>query len=208
MFEKFNFNNNKEKPVSKYSPEELVNFNRENIGIFTCDEYTLSQEKIARIEQHGGLPFPLSKDSQLVELHFDPRPGIEFTSTTVPESLSLIKETLGNKYSYDTIVFIASWIADKFSRNGFMVSEIPKEIQLEFAASKGLELDGKYEQEFIEKNIGTEDPETKKQLDEMIYRFDKYEESFSKKRPAIEDIKIAWIKLIDLSSDKSLDNHL
>lgn len=189
----------KEKPISKYSPEELIDFRRKNIGIFTCDEYTLGQEKIARIEQYGGgLPFPLSKNSQLIELHFDPRPGIEFNSQTIPESLNLLKKTLGDRYSDDTIVFIASWIADKFSRNGFTVSEIPKEIQLEFAASKGLELDGKYEQEFIERNIATEDPETKKQVEEMIYRFDKYEEAFLKKKPTIEDIKIAWIKLGEL----------
>jgi hypothetical protein len=200
MLEKFNFLNKKEKSVSKYSPDELINFQRENIGIFTCDEYKFSQEKITRIEENGGLPFSISKDLQLVELHFDPRPGIEFTSKTVPESISLLKKILENKYEEESIVFIASWIADKFSRSGFNVSEIPKEIQIEFAASKGLELDGKYEQEFIERNIGTEDPEINKQLEEMIYRFDKYEESFSNKKPTIDDIKIAWIRLGDLAN--------
>ena len=54
------------------------------------------------------------------------------------------------------------------------MSEILENLQLEFAASKGLEMDGKQEQEFIERNIGTNDPKKKKELDEMIYRFDKY----------------------------------
>lgn len=200
--EKFNFFNKKEKLLSKYSPTELVGFQREDIGIFTCDEYKLNSKKITRIKQNRGLPFELSEDLQLIELHFDPRPGVEFNSKTVPESLSLLKEKLGNKYKEESVVFIASWIADKFSRNGFTVSEIPKQIQLEFAASKGLELNGKYEQEFIERNMETEDPEMKKQLEEMIYRFDKYEEAFAKKKPTIDDIKIAWIRLGDLISSQ------
>ena len=80
------------------------------------------------------------------------------------------------------------------------MSEIPENLQLEFAASKGLEMDGKQEQEFIERNIGTNDPKKKKELDEMIYRFDKYEEAFSKKKPTINDIKIAWTRLSNIEN--------
>ncbi len=196
--EKFNFQKKEEK--SKFSPEELVDFKKEDIGIFTCDQYKLSDKKINRIEESGGLPFEISEYLQFIELHFDPRPGVEFNSKTVPESLSLISKKFNEEYDKNTIVFIASWIADKFSRNGFVVSEISKSLQLEFAASKGLEMDGKQEQEFIERNIGTDDPKIKKELDEMIYRFDKYEEAFLKKKPTINDIKIAWTRLSDIEN--------
>ena len=102
--EKFNFQKKEEK--SKYSPEELVDFKREDVGIFTCDQYKLSDKKINRIEESGGLPFEISEYLQFIELHFDPRPGIEFNGKTVPESLSLISEKFNEKYDKNTIVFI------------------------------------------------------------------------------------------------------
>ena len=66
-----------------------------------------------------------------------------------------------------------------------------------------LELDGRHEQEFIERYNNIQDQEIQKQVAEMKYRFDKYEEAFSKRKPTLNDIKIAWTTLGELNKVNS-----
>jgi hypothetical protein len=188
--------------ASQYNTKELIDFKKEAIGIFKCDVYSFDQKKIDRINQKGGLPFSVAVNQKLIEFHFDPRPGIEFNSQTIPQSFEEIKKY----YSHlpeQTIIFGASWIAEKFEKNGFKVRQLSNELANEFAASLALELDGRHEQEFIERYNNTQDQGIQEQVAEMKYRFDKYEEAFSKKKPTLNDIKIAWTTLGELNKVNS-----